>query len=374
MPKLMFFVTEDWYFCSHRLPLARAAINAGFEVTLLTNVQSHGDIISSEGIHIIPVVLHRRSINPLRELILLLQIFKIYHNERPDIVHHVAMKPVLYGSIAAFLLGIPRVVNALAGMGSLFISNSLKAKTLSALIKQFFKFFLNRNKSRLILQNPDDSLMFMQLGIVEEMRICLIRGSGVNVSVFLPTPEPPQPVTIILPARMLLDKGVSEFVQAAKMLINQGCLARFVLVGKCDPENPSAISEEQLNKWQQEQIIQWWGHCDDMSAVLTQAHIVCLPSYREGLPKVLLEAAACGKPIIATNVPGCREIVRDGINGLLVPAHESMALAVAMRKIIDSKELRNSMGAKGREIVLKEFTEEKVVAETLAIYRELLAE
>lgn len=374
MPKLLFLITEDWYFCSHRLPLARAAIKAGFDVVLLSNVQSHGEQIRAEGIKVIPLVLQRRSMNPLRELKTLLQIVRVYRSEKPDIVHHVAMKPVLYGSMAAFLTGIPRVVNALAGMGYLFISESLKTRVLRAGIKRLFRFLLGRQNSLLILQNPDDAQMFVASGMVAETRIRLIRGSGVDVSVFVPTPEPPSPVTVVLPARMLLDKGVVEFVETARILTSQGCTARFVLVGKCDTENPAAISEEQLASWQQEQIVQWWGHQADMAALLSQAHIVCLPSYREGVPKALLEAAACGKAIVSTEVPGCREIVRDGVNGLLVPIRNSTALAEALHKLIYNRNLRQSMGAKGREMVLAEFSEQIVIRETLAVYRELLSQ
>jgi glycosyltransferase involved in cell wall biosynthesis len=370
MPKLLFFITEDWYFCSHRLPLARAAIKAGFEVVLLTNVQAHGDMIRSEGIRVIPLALQRRSMNPLRELKTILHVVGVYRAERPDIVHHVAMKPVLYGSVAAFVVSMHRVVNALAGMGYLFISESLMTRALRACIKRLYSFFLNRNESRIILQNPDDARMFVKYGMAEEARICLIRGSGVNVSIFAPTPELPQPVTVVLPARMLLDKGVVEFVAAARILIKQGCVARFILVGNLDPENPAAIAEEQLHLWQQEQNVEWWGHRSDMPAVLEQAHIVCLPSYREGVPKALLEAAACGRPIVATDVPGCREIVREGVNGLLVPARNALALAEALRTLIDDKELREQMGAKGREIVLNDFSEQKIVAETLAVYQD----
>jgi glycosyltransferase involved in cell wall biosynthesis len=374
MPKLLFFITEDWYFCSHRLPLARAAIKAGFEVALLANVQAHGDMIRSEGIRVIPLALQRRSLNPIREVKTLLQIVKAYRTERPDIVHHVAMKPVLYGSIAAFLTGLPRVVNALAGMGYLFISESLKARVLCACVKRLLWLFLNNRRSLLILQNPDDARMFTKFGIVEESRICLIRGSGVDTMLFVPTPEPPQPITVILPARMLLDKGVAEFVEAARILIKQGCKARFILVGGVDPENPAAIPEAQLNRWKQEKIVDWWGHCSDMPAVLAQTHIVCLPSYREGLPKALLEAAACGKPIVATDVPGCREIVVEGVNGFLVPARNGLALAGALRKLIDNNELRGQMGANGRKIVLNEFSEQRIVAETVAIYQGILTQ
>lgn len=374
MPKLLYFITEDWYFCSHRLSLAQTAIKSGFDVVLLTNVKLHGDIIRSAGIKIIPLSLKRRSMNPIREMMTLLRIIKVYGVERPDIVHHVAMKPVLYGSMAAFFMGIPRVINVLAGMGHLFISESFKTRLLRLGITYLFKFFLNRKESRLILQNPDDAGMFLKYGLAEKELVRLIRGSGVDTAKFAPSIEPSPPITVMLPARMLIDKGVMEFVEAAIILNRQGRKARFILVGMCDPENPAAISEEKLRYWQQQKIVEWWGHQLDMPAVLTQSHIVCLPSYREGLPKSLLEAASCGKPIVATDVPGCREIVREGINGFLVPARNGFALAEALRKLIDNKDLRKQMGANGREIVLKDFSEEKIINETLAVYEELFAQ
>lgn len=369
MPKLLFFVTEDWYFCSHRLPIAKAAMKAGFEVVVFANIGSHGDIIRSEGIRVVPLALQRRSMNPLRELKTLLRIVQVYRAERPDIVHHLAMKPVLYGSVAAFFAGTPRVVNALAGMGYVFISSRVKAHLLRAGIELLFRLFLNTKRSCLILQNPDDAEMLVKHGAVKQERIRLIRGSGVDVTMFVPTEEPASPLTVILPARMLYDKGVAEFVEAAKVLRGRGCKARFVLAGDLDPENPAAISQDQMQLWQQEGYVEWWGHRSDMSAVLAQSHIVCLPSYREGLPKALLEAAASGRPIVATDVPGCREIVQEGVNGFLVPVRDCHALAGAVQKLLADGNLRKAMGAKGRDMVVNEFSQERVVAETMAVYR-----
>lgn len=372
VPKLLFFITEDWYFCSHRLPLARAAIKAGFEVVLLTNVQSHGELIRSEGIRCISLNLQRSSLNLFKEIKTILRVIRIYNVERPDLIHHVAIKPILYGNIAAFLTGRLRLVNAFAGMGSLFISNSLKSRLIRLCIKRFFWIFFKKERSRVILQNSDDVSMFLKYGLIKKSSIYLIRGSGIDVTKFVPKPEPTDSIITILPARMLRDKGVIEFVKAAKIVASQGFMARFILVGDRDPENPSAIQEEQLQLWQKEQIIEWWGHQPDMPTVLSQSHIICLPSYREGLPKALLEAASCGKPIVATDVPGCREIVRDGVNGFLVPPRDALALAEALQKLIVDKDLRKQMGAKGREIVLQEFSEKKIISETLAVYQEIL--
>lgn len=371
-PKLLFFVTEDWYFYSHRLQLATTASKAGFEVIVVTRVREHGTIIRQAGIKVIPIEMSRRSINPIVEASLVFRIWQIYRRERPDILHHVAIKPVLYGSIAAYLAGCKKIVNALAGMGFLFISNRIKVRLLRPLIAKAFQLLINGKRSRLILQNPDDVEFFSKNKLIESNKINLIRGSGVDLQHFSPGEEKDGVPVIMLASRMLWDKGVGEFVEAANLLKSFNVEARFVLVGERDTENPSAISKQQIESWVQSGVIEWWGHKENMPEVLNQAHVVCLPSYREGLPKVLLEAAACGRPIVATDVPGCREIVKHGENGILVPIRNSRAIAEALIKLIESPKLRHKMGLKGRELVEKEFSIEKVTAETLRVYKELL--
>ena len=372
--KILYLVTEDWYFWSHRLPLAQEAKRRGYEVLVATRVDQHGERMREQGFRIIPLNLQRRSTNIWKELAAIIEIVSIYRREKPDIVHHVAMKPVLYGSIAAVVVGIPCVINAIAGMGYLFISKDFKAYMLRTWISCLFRFLFRQNKTYLIFQNSEDMETFVRSGIVRKDRVCLIRGSGVDVAMFSPAPEPLEPVVVVLPARMLYDKGVAEFVDAARILLRKNYRSRCILVGDRDPENPAVVSQEQIQQWQEERVVEFWGHQADMPAVLAKSHIVCLPSYREGLPKALLEAASCGKPIVATDVPGCREIVREGINGFLVPPRNSTALAEALIKLIANKELRLQMGSRGREIVLRDFTEQKVVAETLALYQRILAE
>lgn len=371
-PKLLYFITEDWYFCSHRLPLALAAQNAGYDVAVVTRVNEHGESIRQAGIRLIPLNLSRQSMNPLSEIAVLARLAVIYRKERPDLVHHVAMKPVLYGTLAARLTGVPHVVNALAGMGYVFSSDQPMAGILRPAIGKAFRMLLSSGRSRLILQNKDDYAMFVRNRFINGERIRLIRGSGVDTAVFSPAPEPAGIPVVMLAARMLWDKGIKEFVEAARQLKTRGINARFVLVGDTDQHNPSAILKEQLTAWQEEVVIEWWGRCDDMAAVLAQAHIVCLPSYREGLPKVLLEAASCGRPIVATDTPGCREIVRNGENGLLVPVRSTVELSDAIQSMIENQELRPKMGARGREIVVSEFAIEKVISETMTVYKDLL--
>lgn len=349
-----------------------AAQDAGYDVAVVTHVNEHGDAIRRAGIRLIPFNLSRRGMNPLSELAVLARLIVVYRKEKPDLVHHVAMKPVLYGSLAARLSGVPYVVNALAGMGYVFTSEQPMARLLRSAICSAFRGLLNSRRSRLILQNNDDRAMFIRKRFINEERIRLIRGSGVDTGIFSPTPEPSGIPVVMLASRMLWDKGIKEFVETARQLKARGVDARFVLVGDTDPHNPSAISKKQLTAWHTEGVIEWWERRDDMPAVLAQAHIVCLPSYREGLPKVLLEAASCGRPIVTTDTPGCREVVRNGENGLLVPVRSTGELADAIQSLIENPELRQKMGVRGREIVVSEFAIEKVVSETMTVYEELL--
>ncbi|MGH8615603.1 MAG: glycosyltransferase family 4 protein [Gammaproteobacteria bacterium] len=371
-PKLLYFVTEDWYFCSHRLHLALAAQSAGFEVLVVTRVRKHGQTITACGLRLIPIELVRHGSNILSELPVLYRLYQIYRAEKPDIVHHVALKPVLYGSIVGKAAGMPALVNAVTGLGYLFASREWKARLLRGCIKSLLRRLIANDKSIAILQNPDDvKLLF---GAVGDSGSCvrIIRGSGVDLHEFTPIPEPAGTPLIVLAGRLLWDKGVQEFVTAASALRQDGIAVRFALVGASDAGNPSAVPERQLQTWQDDGVIEWWGPRDDMPAVFAQCHIVCLPSYREGVPKVLIEAAACARPIVATDVPGCREIVRHEENGLLVPPKDAESLAEALRRLIEDSTLRRHFGQRGRLVAEREFGLHKVISETLEVYRELL--
>jgi glycosyltransferase involved in cell wall biosynthesis len=372
--KLLFFVTEDWYFCSHRLALAIAAQKAGYDVSVATRVRSHENQIKKSGIKLIPFELSRRGMNPLGELRVISRLASIYRAEQPDIVHHVALKPVLYGSIASRIARVPLVVNAMAGLGFLFSSRSRKVHVAKSLVMLSLRFLLNHRGYRIILQNPDDVSCMCNSSIhLDRNRVALIRGSGVDTLEFSVKPEPTGSPLVILASRLLWNKGVGEFVEAAIKLKNQGISARFALVGEGDSENPLSIPDKQVEIWHDEGAIEWWGQRDDMPDVFAQSHIVCLPStYGEGVPKVLIEAAACGRPIVTTDAPGCREIVKDGLNGFLIPRNDAVAVADALKKLIDSPMLRKKMGRRGRELVQKEFSLEKVNKETLEIYEELI--
>lgn len=372
-PKILYLVTEDWYFCSHRIPLACAARDAGYEVVVVTRVRNHAERITGEGLRLIPIEFSRRSKDPFRELGFLFALISLYRSERPDIVHHVALKPVIYGSVAAQLTGVPSVVNALTGMGYVFTSRELLAKMLRPLIETIFRFALNLANSRLIIQNPDDLEMLVSSGIVKPERAVLIKGSGVDIEKFCFEPEPAGTPLVVMVSRLLWDKGVKEFVEAAGLVKESGADARFVIIGEADRENPAAVPQAQISEWSKSGAVEFWGHRDDVAGILKQAHIVCLPSFREGLPKVLIEAAACGRPIVATDVPGCREAVRHGVNGLLVPARNSKALSGALSLLIADKQLRTDMGARGREMAESEFSIGRIVKHTLAVYDNLLA-
>jgi len=371
-PRLVFFVTEDWYFCSHRLALARAARAAGFDVAVITRVQRHAEHIRSAGIELIPLELARAGKNPMNEFRTLWRLVRIYRDLKPDIVHQVALKPVLYGTIAARLAKVPKVINALAGLGYLFSSSDRAARAMRPLLEFGLRLLLG--SSWVILQNPDDRNLLMERGLINTEHTRLIRGSGVDLDAFAPAPAAEGTPLIVLPSRLLWDKGVGEFVAAARLLRRQQIAARFALVGAPDPANPASVPQATLDAWRAEGAVELWGWRDDMAQVFREAHVACLPSYREGLPKALIEAAACGLPIVTCDVPGCREVVRHGINGLLVPARDPIALAAALRQLLENPAQRASFGARGRDIAAAEFSLAAVVGQTLDLYREVAAQ
>lgn len=368
-PKLLLFISEDYYYWSHRRPLARAALDAGYEVALVTRIGGMQSRIEADGVRVISLSISRGGTNPLRDLRMLVQLIGIYRRERPALVHHVAVKPVIYGSLAARITGVPNVVNALAGLGFAFISRSWHGRALGTLVRLLLRGALARGI--LILQNPDDVSLLCRERLIDRERVRLVRGAGVDLDRFRPAPALPSgaPV-VVLPARMLWDKGVGEFVAAARRLRAGGSSARFVLVGGRDEENPQGIDAPTLAEWQREGAVEWWGHREDMPAVLAQATIACLPSYREGLPKALLEAAACALPLVATDVPGCREVVRNGENGLLVPPRDAVALAEALAALLADPGKRRTYATASRALAERDFAEKAIVSRVLAVYAE----
>jgi len=371
-PRLLYLITEDWYFWSHRLDLARAAAGEGFDVSIATRVTEHGERIVREGFRLFPIRLFRRSRNPFAECAAIMELVKLYRRERPMIVHHVALKPILYGSLAAWCSGVPIVVNAFAGLGYLFTDDARRGRLLRACLRLAMRALLRFSRSIVVFQNRDDRDLLIRENVVTLEQTRIIPGSGVDATAFdirLPAVDGP---IVMLASRMLWDKGIGDFLETVRRLKRDNVAARFVLVGRCDEHNPAAIRLEQIQRWVDEGLVEWWGHCDDMPATLARATIVVLPSHREGLPKVLLEAAACGKPLIATDVPGCREIVRHGVTGLLVPPRDPAALAAAIDSLLRDSLLRTTMGVAGRETVIREFSVERVTGQVIRLYRELL--
>lgn len=370
--KLLFVVAEDWYFCSHRLSLAIAAKRQGYEVSVATRVHDHAAVIEAAGIILIPLTdMKRSSVNVLSEIRSIFELVKIYRRERPDIVHQVALKPVLYGSIAARIVAVPGVINALGGLGFVFASKRLFARVLRPFVIKIFRFFLDRQNGRLIVQNQDDWDTLSISKICSPLRMRLIRGAGVNLEQYDTSQTKNDMPIVMLASRMLWDKGVGEFVAAARILKEKNIDARFVLVGDTDEENPTAISRVQMAEWNDSKVIEWWGYRSDMPETLAQSEIVCLPSYYEGLPKVLLEAMASARPIVTTDTRGCRELVYGDQNGVLVPVRNAEALANALEMLLSNRDLARRMGLAGRLIVEKEFGMEKIAEETLDVYREL---
>lgn len=372
--RILFFVTEDWYFCSHRLPLAIAASQEGYDVAVVTRVRNQGEIIKEAGIRLIPMELSRGGRNPLTEWLTIWRFYRICRREKPDLVHNVALKPVLYGSIAARLAGVPHIVNALAGLGHIF-ADEQRAGTLRRIVKWAFRGLLNSPGGKVIVQNPDDYRRLVTDGLLNPDRAVLILGSGVNLDDFKPSPEPPGAPVVVMASRLLWDKGAGEYAEAARLIKNQGIEARFLLAGEADNQNHSAIPETQIKSWHQSGVLEWLGQRDDIANIFRHSHIVCLPSYYgEGVPKVLLEAAAAGKPIVTTDMPGCREVVMDGENGLLVAPKNAESLAAALTRLLLDPPSRISMGKRGRRLAEEKFGLESIIAQTLDVYSGLLAD
>jgi glycosyltransferase involved in cell wall biosynthesis len=370
--KILYLVSEDWYFTSHRLPMARPAKKAGYEVHVATRVGNCADQIAIEGFVLHPIHWRRGSMNPIRLLAAILETRRLYRKVHPDLVHHVAVVPTLIGSLAA--LGIPMVrLNALAGLGFAFTSGTARALSMRPIASLLLGWLLKRPNTAVLVQNPDDHAVVAQLGVPQE-KIALIPGSGVDIDILTPIPEPTGPFTVAFVGRLLDDKGVRTLVCAHQLLAKRGVAVHTLLAGEPDPSNPSSIPDRVLASWQRVPNLRLLGHVDDIRSVWAQSHAAILLSRREGLPKSLLEAAACGRPLIASDVPGCREIARHGINALLVPADEPEALANAIETLMNDRDMRVRFGQASRQIAMAEFSSARIGSEIVALYARLLAE
>jgi len=378
MAKVLMVAHWDWVLYNFRLPLARALREKGFEVIFVCPYGEYVPKLKEEGFRWIHWAIVRRSLNPVRELIAILHLASIYQREQPQIVHHFTIKPNFYGSIAALLARRDKVINTFTGLGFLFSEHPL-AIGLRSSVLPLAKLAFRASKGWSVFQNRQDLETCLRLRLVLPERVVVIDGSGIDTRKFHPNHDSPpdnheHPIVVFMAARLLWDKGVREFVEAARVLKARGLQVEFWLAGKPDKGNPMCVPEEFLKKWQEEGVINWLGHRDDMPNLLQQVDIAVLPSYyHEGVPRFLLEAAACGLPLVATDIEGCRVVVREGVNGFLVPPRNPTALADALERLLQDPSLRRRMGQASRHIAEVEFDERKVLAKWLALYERVLS-
>ena len=377
-PRLLFLVNDAHYFVTHRAPLAKAAVEAGYDVHVavpftIDTVENKPalEVIRQTGAQMHNWDMHRSDTALLGEIRALYGAWRLIAEIAPDLLHCVTIKPVLYGGGIARLRRRPAIF-AISGLGHIFIAEGIKARLIRLVISLGYRLALGNRLSRTIFQNEDDRTLFYKLNLVPDDQTVLIPGCGVDIDKFHPAPSPPEGVTtIILPARLQREKGVHEFVAAAEILAKRGIKARMALVGYADFDRPGGIDRAQLEQWCSHEMVEWWGHSTDMPATFRKAHIACLPSYREGFPKVLVEAAACGLPIVTTDVPGCRDSVRAGETALLVPVRDAQALADALEELIADAKQRQTMGKAGRKLVETHYSEAQFIARSLALYEEV---
>jgi len=369
--KILYLVSEDWFFTMHRLPMARAAKAAGYEVHVATRVNALAHEIEAEGFTLHRMHWRRGTVNPLRLVGAVLQTRALFRSVRPDLVHQVAFLPILIGSIAS--LGLPTtVLNAFTGLGFTFASPSAKARSLRFLLGRFLGVLLKRRRGGVLVENPDDAAVIAALGVPRE-RIAVI-CSGVDVDFFTPLPEPANATpTVAFAGRLLEIKGVRTLVRAHELLLERGVAIRLLLAGAPDPLNPTSIPENLLAAWRIIANLSLLGHVEDVRGVWRQAHIAVLPSRGgEGVPMSLLEAAACGRPLIATDVPGCREVARPGVTGLLVAPDNAAALADAIATLAQDPAMRHRFGDAARQLVCAEFSSGRIQREIVALYARML--
>ena len=377
MPRrLLIIVNVDWFFLSHRLPIAKEALANGYEVHIATGITNRVDELLAHGFHVHPLPIKRGGVGPLNSFAIFKSIYNLCRIINPDIVHLVTIKPVLLGGIALRMLRVPAVVAAVSGLGFAFTDRGLIARCRRMVLGWMYRLALGHENIMVIFQNRDDRDRIVSLARVSEKNVTIIRGSGVDLEHYKYTPYPSGVPKVILAARMLRDKGVREFVEAARILMQPGRApmggARYILVGDPDPENHATLFQEELDAWKNEGIVEVWGVKNDMQDVLASSALVVLPSYREGLPKVLLEAAACGRPVVTTNVPGCRDAIEPNTTGLLVPVRQAEAIADAIKTLLDNPKRCAKMGKAGRELAKRDFDINNVVHRHMQIYTALL--
>ncbi|SNY51851.1 Glycosyltransferase involved in cell wall bisynthesis [Arsukibacterium tuosuense] len=372
--RLLYIVNVDWFFISHWLPLARAAKLDGYDVHIATTVTQKTDVMLAEGFTCHEIPINRSGTNPLTEIVVAIRIFRLIKSLKPDIVHLMTIKPVIYGGIAARLAKVPAVVVGITGLGFVFINESKKIKILRSIVVKLYKAVFRHKNIFITFENESDRAVFLQGNIVKPEQAQVVNGAGVDLTNFSHKPEPENPVVITFAARLLKDKGFFEFVAAAKMLKPQcGDSVSFWVVGTPDFVNPASVTQHEIDKLAIEKNVIFHGFRSDMADVLSNSNIVVLPSYREGLPKVLMEAAACGRAVITTDVPGCRHVIIPGKTGLLVPPGHVDALAEAMLQLARNANLRHNFGTQGRVLAEKRFNIVKISTDYLSMYQKLLS-
>lgn len=370
--KIVFIVNVDWFFISHRLPIALEAINRGYEVYIFAKDTGKMAYLKSLGINICPINLERGSINPVQTLNLLFDLKSKLKKIQPDVVHLVTIKPVLIGGLASILAKVPAIVYAISGLGFIFTNTMLKAKILRLGIIPLYRLALSAKNKTVIVQNLDDLRILRQYVSIPELQTVLIPGSGVDLETFKFRSLALENKIVLMACRLLADKGIYEFHKSVLLLKEKYPNVRFVLVGGVDPDNPASLTQQELNEWVTNNDLEWWGHQTNMSKVLSQATIVVLPSYREGMPKVLLEAQALGRPIVTTDVPGCREAIENDKTGFLVKVKDAQSLADAIEKLINNDELCLEFSRNARVLAEQKFDIKQVVNTHIHIYEELI--
>jgi glycosyltransferase involved in cell wall biosynthesis len=373
MPRILLFANTDWYIYNFRLGLAKELRSQGYEVILLSPHGDFKDRLQAEGFQWIPFPLSRKGVNPFKEIWSVVRLVQIYKTFRPDLVHHHTIKCVLYGTLAAICVKIPAIVNSITGRGFIFSSTGTLAILLKPLIKSIYRVIFPFARTRVIFENTTDLAFFLENKLVTSGQAILIPGVGVDTKRFHETNKPDDNPIILLATRMLWDKGVGVFAEAAKLINKQEKKARFVLVGGVDEGNPASIDRKTLEKWHADQVVEWLGFREDMPILYSSCSIFTFPTmYGEGVPTVLLEASACSRPLIATDIPGCRDVVTHGINGLLVPPQDPQALANAIETLLADPERCAEMGKAGRQLALDKFSLDKIIDQTLMVYQKAL--
>jgi len=367
--KIILFANTDWYLYNFRLTLAKELRKQGHEVILLSPPGDFHERLETQGFSWIPFPLSRQGINPFNELKTIWHLIRVYQQIHPDIVHHFTIKPVIYGSLAAHTLEVPGIINSITGLGHLFIDSGFITRILLKLAKWLYRFSLRR--TQVIFENPEDRNIFIQNKFIQPEQANLILGTGVDTEKFQPAEKTNEIPLVLFSSRLLATKGLAEFMDAIRIIKQGGVKARFAVAGTLDPGNPASIRQEQLDSWKQETLAEWWGWQDDMPSTLANTDIFCLPSYREGVPNALLEACASGIPIVTTDVPGCRDVVRHGVNGLLVVPRDSPSLANALETLLTDPVLRSTMGKAGREIALEQFSLSHIISQNLGVYEQV---